>query len=54
MTPEVSDFILGSLEDLDKHIEFADGHHFIEKQKSQLQIKMCDDNRDPFIVAHFY
>ena len=27
MTPEVSDFIPGSLEDTDKYIEVADGHH---------------------------
>ena len=33
MTPEVSDFIPGSLEDTDKHIEVADGHHVTAKQK---------------------
>ena len=33
MTPEVSDFIPVSLEDIDKHIEVADGHHVISKQK---------------------
>ena len=27
MTPEVSNFIPGSLEDMDKYIEVADGHH---------------------------
>ena len=27
MTPEVSDFISGSLEDTDKHIKVAGGHH---------------------------
>ena len=27
MTPEVSDYISGSLEDTDKNIEVADGHH---------------------------
>ena len=27
MTPEVLDFIPGSLEDMDKNIEVADGHH---------------------------
>ena len=31
MTPEVSDFILGLLEDTDKHIEVADRHHITEK-----------------------
>ena len=27
MTREVTDFIPGSLEDTDKYVEFADGHH---------------------------
>ena len=49
MTPEVSDFIPGSLEDTDKHIEVADGHHVTEKQKGRVQIKMCDNHGDPFI-----
>ena len=31
MTPEVSDFIPGSLEDTDKNIEVTDGHHVTEK-----------------------
>ena len=44
MTPEVSDFIPGSLEDKDKHIEVADRHHSTAKQKGQVQIKMCEDN----------
>ena len=34
MTPEVSDFITGLLEDTDKHIEVADGHHVTEKKGS--------------------
>ena len=33
MTPEVPDFIPGSLEDTDKYIEVADGHHVTAKQK---------------------
>ena len=33
MTPEVTDFIPGSLEDTDKFIEVADGHHVTAKQK---------------------
>ena len=49
MTPRVSYFIPGPLEDMDKHIEVADGHHITAKQKEQVQIKMCDNNRDPFI-----
>ena len=44
MTPEVSDFIPGSLEDTDKHIEVAYGNHVTAKQKGQVQIQMCDDN----------
>ena len=50
MMSYVSDFILGSLEDTDKHIIVADGHHVTDKQKSQVQIKMCDNNGDTFIA----
>ena len=53
MTPQVSSFILGLLEDTDKHIEVADVPHVTVKQKGQVQIKFCDDNRDTFI-ATFY
>ena len=31
MTPGVSDFIPVSLEDTDKHVEVADGHHVTAK-----------------------
>ena len=31
MTPHVLDFIPGSLEDMDKHIEVTDGHHVTAK-----------------------
>ena len=48
MTPEVSDFIPGQLDDTDKNIEVADGHHVMAK-KGQVRIKMCGDNRDNFI-----
>ena len=34
MTPEVSDFIPGSLEETDKHIEVADRHHVIAKKRA--------------------
>ena len=40
MTPEVMDFIPGTLEDTDKYIEVADGHHVTAKQKGQVRIKM--------------
>ena len=51
MTPEVSDFISGSLEDTDKHVEVADVNHVTTKQKCQVQIKMCDNHGDPFIAT---
>ena len=51
MTPEVSDFIPGSLEDTDKYIETVDGYHVTAKKKGQVRIKMCDDNADPFIAT---
>ena len=43
MTPQVSDFIPGYLENTDKHIEVMDGHHVTVK-KGQLNIKMCENN----------
>ena len=51
MTPEVSDFIPGSLEDTAKHIEVSDGHHVTAKQKGEVQIKMCNDHGDRFIAT---
>ena len=50
-TPEVSYFIPGSLEDTDKYIEVADGHHVTAKQKVSVRIQMCDDNRNKFIAT---
>ena len=50
MTPEVLDFILGLLEDTDKHIEVADWHHVMAKKKGQAQIKMCNNNGYHFIA----
>ena len=51
MTPEVSDFVPGTLEDTDKYIEVADGHHVTAKQKGQVQIQMCDKNGKSFIAT---
>ena len=34
-----------------KYIEVADGHHVAAKQKGQVRIKMCDDNKNPFIAT---
>ena len=50
MTPEVSDFIPGSLEHIDKYIEVADRHHFTAKQKGRVHIQMCNDNGKTFIA----
>ena len=44
MTPEVTDFVPGSLEDTDKFIEVADKHHVTAKQKGSVHIQMCNDN----------
>ena len=51
MTPQVSDYIPGSLEDMDKHIKVSDRHHITAKQKRQVRIKFGDNNRDPFIAT---
>ena len=51
ITPQVSDFIPGSLDDTDKYIEVADGNHVTAKQKVQVQIKICDINGNPFIAT---
>ena len=51
MTPEVSYCIPCSLEDTDKYIEVADGHHVTAKQTGQVRIKMCNDYGNPFIVT---
>ena len=53
MTPKVTDFIPGSLEDTDKFIEVADGHHVTAKQKGSVSIKMCDNNGKTF-AANLY
>ena len=42
MTPEVKDFIPGSLEDTDKFIEVAYRHHVTAKQKGSVRIQMCN------------
>ena len=40
MTPEVTDFFPGSLEDTDKLIEVAGGHHVTAKQKGSVRIRL--------------
>ena len=51
MTPEVTDFIPGSLEDTDKFIEVADGHHVAAKQIGSVRIQMCDNNGKKFVAT---
>ena len=51
MTPQVSNFISGSLEDTNKYIEVADGNHVMAQKKGQSRIKMCDDNGDTLITT---
>ena len=50
MKPEVSDLIPGSLENKDRQLEVADGHHVTAKQKGKVWTKMCDNHRDIFIA----
>ena len=50
MTPEVTDFLPGSLEDTDKFIEVVDGHHIAAKQKGSVSIQMCNDNGKTFVA----
>ena len=50
ITPQVSNFLTGLLEDKDKYIEIADGGQVMVKQKGQLK-KMRDNNRDTFIAT---
>ena len=49
MTPEVTDLIPGSLEDTDKYIEVADGHHVTTGGKGTVRIQMCNDNGKKFV-----
>ena len=51
MTPELSDFVPGSLEDTHKYIEVADGHHVTAKPKGRVRIQMCNDNGKTFIAT---
>ena len=50
MTPEILNFIPGSLAETDKYIKVTDGTFVTAKQTGWVQIKMCDDNEKPFIA----
>ena len=51
MTPEVTDCIPRSLDDTDKFIEVADGHHVTAKQKGSVHIQMFDENGKTFFAT---
>ena len=51
MTPAVTDFIPGSLENMYKFIEVAEVHHVTAKQKGSVRIQMCDDNGKTFVAT---
>ena len=51
MTPEVTYFIPGLLEDTDKYIEVADRHHVTAEKTVSVRIQMCDDNGKKFVAT---
>ena len=51
LTPEISDFVPGSLSDRDKYIEVSGGHLITSKTKVEVCIKICDDNGKPSIAT---
>ena len=51
MKKDISDFLLGSLVEMNKYIEVADGNFIKEKQKREVQIKLPDDNVKIFIYT---
>ena len=51
MTPELTDFIPGTLEDTDKFIEVADRHHVTAKHKGSVSIQMFHNNGETFIAT---
>ena len=50
MSPAISDFIPGSLVEMDKYIEFAYESYVTAKQAVEVQIKMFGDNGKTFIT----
>ena len=49
MTPEILEFISGSLVETDKYIKVADAYFITAKQTGKFQIEMHDANGKPFI-----
>ena len=58
MTPEVTDFIPGSLEDTDKFIEVADGHHVTAKKSISTYTNVRRQRKDffsrPYITYYWH
>ena len=52
MTPEVTGFIPGSLEDTDKFIEVADGHHVTVKKRVQYVYK-CSTKTEKLLSRRY-
>ena len=51
MTPEIPDFVPGSLVETDKYNKYSDGHYVTADQTGEYQINMSDDNGKPFITT---
>ena len=51
MSPQVSDFIPGSLENRNNYIRVADGHYVTINKKGKVQIIMLKNNRNTFIAT---
>ena len=51
MTPDISDFVPGSLLEMYKYIEVADENCVTEKNMGQVQIIMHNNNVKPFIAT---
>ena len=49
-TPEISDFIPGSLVETDKYTNVADGNFITSKQTGEVEIKIHGDNWKSFIA----
>ena len=48
-TPEISDFIPGSLLETETYSKVSDGNFVAAKQTGQVQIEMCNNNKKSFI-----
>ena len=54
MTPEVTEFIPGSLEDTDKFIEVADRNHVTAKQKGSVRLIIPSNTEFHIKIRVFY